>query len=278
MGQPTSTATMDWSAWQQAKIAKEQFEWWKKLYAPEEKKMMLQLGKPLEQQAYMRRMMGDIEKSYGDIASSTARTLGGRYQYGAGIEGKTQESLKLSKAAARAGAWGAGEQQRTANLMSMFGLGRGSAALATQGMASATAGFGQSANLRAQQEAQKMGQISSSFGGVCCFIFYEGHGSLREDIKKARDEMFNEDSRVSYGYRVMANVLVPLMRKYGWVKKIVQKVMLDPIAEAIKRSNAKQRVFPYNIIGWLWVLIWYLTSFVPGAPMTWEQYHQEVRG
>jgi hypothetical protein len=271
-----SSALQAQAAQQQAALAAKQYAWWEKLYAPEEKKMMQTLSKPVEEQAYFKRMMGDVEKQYGDITANTARTMGGRYQYGSGFEGAAQKNIGLSRASTRGQLWGAGEEMRRSNLMGMFGMGRGSAEAGMQGWGAAGAQAGDVAARLGGLRAQKMGQMTSATTGICCFIFYEGHGELREDIKKARDEMFTEDSRVSHGYRIMANKLVPLMRKHKWIKRLVQKIMLDPIAEAIRRSNIRARRFPYHLIAWSWVGIWYVTSFIPGTAMTWEKYHQEV--
>jgi hypothetical protein len=279
-----SSALQAQAAAQQAALAQQQYAYWQQHFAPQEKAMMTELSRPVQQQAYFKRAMGDIEKQYGDVAGTTRRTLAGRYQYGSGYEGAAARNLALSKAGTRAQAWGAGEEMRRGGLMTMFGFGRGSAEMGLQGLSAAGQQAGAVAGRLGELRAEKMRQITSATssgistaGNICCFIFLEGHGELKENVKQARDEMFPEGGRVSHGYRVMANWIVPLMRENEAFKAIIQDMILDPIAEFSKRYYAGENLYPYKAISFYWAHFWYDLSFCAYAPMTWEDYSQIAR-
>lgn len=64
----------------------------------------------------------------------------------------------------------------------------------------------------------------------CCFIFLEaryGNGVMDSVVRRYRDEFMTEQNR--RGYYKVAEVLVPLMRKYKPVKWAVQTFMTDPL-------------------------------------------------
>jgi hypothetical protein len=71
---------------------------------------------------------------------------------------------------------------------------------------------------------------SSSGGGGCCFIMLEaryGDGTMDEVVRRYRDEHMTP--RNKRGYYKLAEVVVPLMRKYPSVKWIVTKTFADPL-------------------------------------------------
>jgi hypothetical protein len=272
-----SSALQAQAAAQQAALAQQQYAYWQQHFAPQEKAMMTELSRPVEKQAYFKRTMGDIEKQYGDVAGTTRRTLAGRYQYGSGYEGAAARNLALSKAGTRAQAWGAGEEMRRGGLMTMFGLGRGSAEMGMQGLSAAGQQAGAVAGRLGQLRAEKMGGITSGVTKICCFIFLEGHGEIKENVRRARDELFPEGGRVSYGYRIMANWIVPLMRENEAFKAIIQDMILDPIAEFSRRYYTGEDIYPYKEVGFYWAHFWYDLSFCAYAPMTWENYSQIAR-
>lgn len=64
----------------------------------------------------------------------------------------------------------------------------------------------------------------------CCFIFLEaryGNGVMDKVVRRYRDENMTDENR--RGYYKLAEVLVPLMRKYSLVKFLVRVLMTDPM-------------------------------------------------
>lgn len=248
------------AAMEQAAIAKKQYNWWEKHYAPEEKKMMQTLAKPVQEQAYFKRMTGGIEKEYGDISSNVARSLGGRYQYGSGYEGAAQRNLALSKASTKAQAWGAGEEMRRGGLMGMFGIGRQSISSAQQGFASAGSTFGNVASQLGQLRAQKMAGITqgassgiSAAGNICCWNFLAAHGSVPEEVKLYRDEHYPKGCPISKGYKWMSEFAVPLMEQYHKFAVFMDWVMARPM------TKYAQWYYKKNRYGWIFkpiVIFW----------------------
>lgn len=102
------------------------------------------------------------------------------------------------------------------------------------------------------------GAMSTVGGGGCCFIFLEG-GLLTGKVKELRDELFTKDSYVAKGYRKMAEWLVPWMRKSQFIKKIVIKLMLKPIATYSDKRNGF--FIPVCIF---WCLVWDLYGRLDG--------------
>jgi hypothetical protein len=242
------------AAKQQAEIAGKQYAWWERLYAPQEQKMMKTLAKPVEEQAYFKRLTGGLEKEYGDIGANVKRALGGRYQYGSGYEGASARNLALSKAATRATAWGQGEEMRRGGLMNMFAIGRGSVGAAQQGLSSAGAMAGdvatQLGNLRAQKMSQITGAASSGIevaqkAGICCWNFLAAHGSLAEEVKLYRDEHYPKGCPVSKGYKWMSEFAVPLMEQYHKFAVFMDWVMARPM------TKYAQWYYKKNWYGWI---------------------------
>ena len=95
-----------------------------------------------------------------------------------------------------------------------------------------------------------------NLGMSCCFIFNEGE-RLTEAVKRYRDKYFPPDSYVSKGYKIMAKWLVPWMRKSRFVKRVVQKIMLNPLSSFAEAVEAKsQKGWFYAPIGIFWCSTW----------------------
>jgi hypothetical protein len=61
---------------------------------------------------------------------------------------------------------------------------------------------------------------------MCCFIFAEAN-ALSPVVRRYRDEHMTDYNR--RGYYKLAEVLVPLMRKYSLVNFIVKATMIKPL-------------------------------------------------
>jgi len=90
-------------------------------------------------------------------------------------------------------------------------------------------GKGMEAYGAAQTAAAQRASAPKKSGG-CCFIFLEaryGNGVMDKVVRRYRDENMTEQNR--RGYYKLAEVLVPLMRKYTLAKLLVRLLMTDPL-------------------------------------------------
>lgn len=115
----------------------------------------------------------------------------------------------------------------------------------------------QSKLAKAQLQAQKMGQMSSSFSGGCCWTFIEAEGGIPEEVRRYRDEKHSKSSNVALGYGWMSSWLVPLMKKKSWVKKLTKALITQPMTKYAQWYYGKNRYgwmfYPSSLlIGTLW--------------------------
>ena len=112
----------------------------------------------------------------------------------------------------------------------------------------------------AKLEAKKamMSGISGGVSGGCCWTFIEAEGGIPEEVRQYRDAHHPKSGNVASGYTWMSNWLVPLMKKYPLVKKVVRKIMTQPMTKYAQWCYGK------NKYGW----IFYLPSLFWGC--VWE--------
>jgi hypothetical protein len=80
----------------------------------------------------------------------------------------------------------------------------------------------------------KGAQTSSSVsaGGACCWIFLEAyHGKMPWWVRECRNELAGESSDRRKGYRLMAELLVPSMRRSAFVREAVWQNIVLPITK-----------------------------------------------
>jgi hypothetical protein len=114
------------------------------------------------------------------------------------------------------------------------------------------------------QSGKQFEQLMKAMGGGagggagCCFIFMAGNnGILEDEVRNFRDEYFPPDSRVAKGYKMMARYLVPWMKKSGWVKRMVKKIMLEPLSRVAHWHEGKDNTgWIFIPVGVFWCLIW----------------------
>ena len=76
---------------------------------------------------------------------------------------------------------------------------------------------------------------SKGCGGGCCFIMLEaryGTGVMDAVVRRYRDENITDHNK--RGYYKLAEVLVPLMREYRWVKGLVILTFASPLVHYAK--------------------------------------------
>jgi len=86
--------------------------------------------------------------------------------------------------------------------------------------------------------------VTSQVGNLCCFIFLESYnGKLPDSTRMCRDLFYRQNPDAVRGYKKMAKVLVPLMRKYPVIKMLVNRYMVKPITNYGEYLFARR---PYN--------------------------------
>ena len=110
---------------------------------------------------------------------------------------------------------------------------------------------------------------SSGFGGglTCCFIFLQAlNGQLPEWVRLGRDQ-FCTPNRI-LGYRWIANWLVPLMRRFILITRMVNWIMVKPflIAGDWWYGNERNLVGPLvaNTICRAWFFTWSFIGWIYG--------------
>ena len=119
--------------------------------------------------------------------------------------------------------------------------------------------------IRSQERIAKMGQISgaassgmSRGGGGCCFIMLEVD-DLTQEVRLFRDTHFGHDSYIANGYRTMAKVLVPLMKRSRIIKHLVKSLMTSPLAKYAHYYYEKNpNIIIYVPFRYFWTSIWSL--------------------
>lgn len=104
----------------------------------------------------------------------------------------------------------------------------------------------------------KLDSWAQNMGGMCCFIFLEAtNGKLPWYVRAERDYYYQQEPAIAVGYKKMAKWLVPLMKDYSWVKKLVNVFMVLPLTHVGGYSHMT------NNTGWLlspvkkfWFNIW----------------------
>ena len=86
-------------------------------------------------------------------------------------------------------------------------------------------------------------EAADSSGGDCCFIMLEaryGNGTMDMVVRKYRDEYMTDRNR--RGYYKVAEVFVPLMRKYPVFKWFITKIFADPLVSYGKYHYNEKKI------------------------------------
>lgn len=95
----------------------------------------------------------------------------------------------------------------------------------------------------------------SILGDKCCFIFLEClNGTLPPHVRRYRDFYYNKYPTIAKGYKKMAKWLVPLMKRFGFIKSFINKVMVQPI---IDYGFFLDQELPYSLSNHLIKLWWF---------------------
>ena len=104
------------------------------------------------------------------------------------------------------------------------------------------------------------GSGSGASGGLCCFIFLEAtNGVLPWWVRECRDEFYEKEPLVARGYKKMARLLVPMMKKSAMVKLLVNKLMVQPITKYggwLKNVEGYENCKQYSKFKSFWFAVW----------------------
>lgn len=133
------------------------------------------------------------------------------------------------------------------------------------------AGLGSAANAFANRygaEASRQGSLTNALIksgtdlaptaiGTCCFNFLEAEGEIYCAVRRYRDKHYSKTGAVSIGYVRSARILVPLMQRYPWFKRVIRLVMTRPLkAYACWHYGENRSGFLLWPIKVLWINLW----------------------
>lgn len=138
-----------------AEAARSEEAWgrYKSVFMPIEDELVKQIKEMPAEPPGLPRMLATVDRGYSDLEGNLRRTMGGRYQYGSGLERGAMERTELGRTRAKAGAvadlTNAWEQEKFNRMMQVAGFGRTSAPLMTTsgGYAGGMAGVGSAGNI-----------------------------------------------------------------------------------------------------------------------------------
>lgn len=142
-----------------ARIADQQWQRFKDVFAPFENDLLKESKLPAQKQPGYLRMMGDINDRYGSAEANVRRTLGGQYQYGSPMGKGAMRSMELNRTQDLNRLESDWNSKRFGNMMSVANLGRGLPGNAMQGLSGSSAGYGNLANM---------------YGGLASNAFHSG--------------------------------------------------------------------------------------------------------
>lgn len=103
-------------------------------------------------------------------------------------------------------------------------------------------------------QAPAVGQVGqarerSMTGGVCCYVFVASDPTdeLLEYVRQYKDAHYDVDSVVAQGYKRLATILVPLMRRYKFFKYFIKLIMVHPM-ELYAKAYYEDRLIPQIIL------------------------------
>ena len=149
-------AAISWGQWKR----------YKQKYMPMENRLLEEAQAPIEQQPGFLQAMGQVDRGYADTAANLRRTLAGRYQYGAGLEGEAQKNLELRRPVAKAGVYNDFANQRYSKMANLLSMGKGMPAQATSGLMGAENLQASLANMANQQQNQTYSSAGAGMGNL----------------------------------------------------------------------------------------------------------------
>ncbi len=164
----------------QTALAKAQWARYLEAFAPLENQMIQEAQTPARETPGFLSMMGGINRNYADQGANIRRMMGGRYQYGGGLETSAQASNELNRTKAVAGAEADWNNQRWSRMMGIAGYGRGLPSQAMAGYGSAAGTYGNLANMYGNASQQAFGGVGQGLGNLAQLSLLSGNsgGSL----------------------------------------------------------------------------------------------------
>jgi len=162
--------SIDW----QKEQADRQWERYLEKFAPIEDRLTEEVVKPVEEQSGFKSMvdssMSHIDKNYNDSSAGLRRAMGGRYQYGSGVESAFQNTNELNKAEKKSDTYSnlyqAADQNRFSNMMQTANLGQGHSANAQQAYSNAANSYGNMASTHANAAANAWQGVGNTAGNL----------------------------------------------------------------------------------------------------------------
>ena len=95
-------------------------------------------------------------------------------------------------------------------------------------------------------------------GVICSFVFTEAYyGNMPWFIRKHRDKYYNKFPDIAVGYKRMCSIVVPMMRRFSFFRKLVWRYMVFPLTQYgsfVIRQNLSGR--NYKNYRKFWLTVW----------------------
>jgi hypothetical protein len=98
---------------------------------------------------------------------------------------------------------------------------------------------------------------SKTAPSMCCFMFIMGEGEVINQVQDFKYSHFGYNSYVANGYRWMSLRLMPIIRKHGYVKKLIKFFITQPLSRfAIHSDKNDLKKWLYVPVGFFWCGLW----------------------
>ncbi len=154
---------------EQVALAKKMWQRYEDAFIPVENQLITDTNVPVKEMPGYIQSMGNINKQYMTTGAGLRRTMGGRYQYGSGLERLSAESNYRARNKALSSNYADWDTNRYNRLFNLASLGRGNATTAQSGLNSAAGITGSLMNTyanAAQASAQSSGNAASALGSL----------------------------------------------------------------------------------------------------------------
>lgn len=154
---------------EQTALARLLRERYKTAFIPIENQLISDTNVPVKQMSGYLNSMGTINKNYRDTGANIGRTMGGRYQYGSGVETLNQASNQRNRVKALSDNYNNWDTNRYNRLFSLANMGRSNITGAQSGLNAATSGNINLANMygqAAQAQGAATGQLFGNLGQI----------------------------------------------------------------------------------------------------------------
>lgn len=150
----------------QAAIAAESWNRYMSAFAPKEDVLLRETYQPVEKQPATKFALAQVDRGYADAAGNLKRSLGGRYQYGSGLERGALGSLERNRIQARAKTAAEAGTNLFNQRLQLANVGRGLPGQAVQAAGSAAGIYGNLAGMYGDAAKSSWDSVGTGIGNL----------------------------------------------------------------------------------------------------------------